>query len=90
MGTSTQPAKIARVLDDGTSQITQYEYNARGRKTKEIDPLGRETVYVYGTNNVPDANPTTGDGIDLLQIKQKNGAEYDVLWSATYNAQHRF
>jgi YD repeat-containing protein len=57
-------------------------------KTKEVDPLGREVVYVYGTNNVPDANPTTGDGIDLLQVKQKNGGSYDVIASYTYNAQH--
>ena len=59
------------------------------RKTKEIDPLGRETVYVYGNNNVPDANPTTGEGIDLLQVKRKNGGSYDVLASYTYNAQHQ-
>ena len=67
----------------------RYEYNARGRKTKEIDPLLRETVYVYGNNNVPDANPTTGTGIDLLQVKRKNaGGTYDVLASYTYNALH--
>ena len=69
--------------------LSGFEYNARGRKTKEIDPLLRETVYVYGNNNTPDANPTTGDGVDLLQIKQKNGTNYELFWSATYNAQHR-
>ena len=65
---------VGRVVEDGTSQIFRYEYNARGRKTKEIDPLLRETVYVYGDNNTPDANPTTGVGTDLLQVKRKNGA----------------
>jgi YD repeat-containing protein len=84
-----QPIAVGRVLDDGTSQVSRYEYNARGKKTKEIDPLGRETVYVYGNNNTPDANPTTGDGIDLLQVKRKNGAVYDILASYTYNAQHQ-
>jgi hypothetical protein len=43
----------------------------------------RETVYVYGTHNVPDANPTTGESIDLLQVKQKNGASYDLLATNT-------
>ena len=59
------------------------------RRSKEIDPLGRETVYVYGTNNVPDANPATGEGIDLLQVKRKNGGSYDVLQSYTYNDKHQ-
>jgi hypothetical protein len=33
------------------------EYNARGKTTKTVDPLGREMVYLYGTNNVPNADP---------------------------------
>ena len=89
-GSYAQPSGVGRVVEDGASQIYRYEYNARGRKTKEIDPLLRETVYVYGNNNVPDANPTTGTGIDLLQVKRKNaGGTYDVLASYTYNALHR-
>jgi YD repeat-containing protein len=68
--------------------VTRFDYNARGRKTKEIDPLGRETVYVYGSNNTPDSDPVTGTGADLLQVKRKNGGTYDTLASYTYNAQH--
>lgn len=59
---------------------------------KAIDPLGRETVYVYGTGSTPDANPTTGTGIDLLQVKQKNPGSpggWDILQSASYDASHR-
>ena len=88
-GTHTLPTRVARTLDDGTTQLYQYEYNARGKTTKAIDPLGRETVYVYGTNNVPDPNPTNGEGIDLLQVKRKNGGSYDLISSYTYNAQHQ-
>jgi len=44
---------------------------------------------VYGTHNVPDANPATGEGLDLLQVKQKNGASYDLLASYTYNDKHQ-
>src|SRR5262249_3039652 len=73
---SAQVAAIGRVLDDGSSQIYKYEYNALGKVTKETDPLGRETDYFYGTNNVVDANQTTGMGLDLLQVKQKNGTGY--------------
>ena len=45
-------------------------------------------MYVYGTGSTPDANQTTGIGIDLLEVKQKNGGTYDTLWSATYNPLH--
>jgi RHS repeat-associated protein len=88
-GSYAQPTGVGRVAENGTTQATTFEYNSRGRKTKEIDPLGRETVYVYGNNNVADANPTTGEGIDLLQVKRKNaGGTYDVLTTYTYNTQH--
>jgi RHS repeat-associated protein len=87
-GTAATPTVVGRVLDDGTSQIYRYEYNSKGKVIKAIDPVGRETVYVWGSNNTPDADPVAGTGIDLLQIKQKNGANYDVLASYTYNSQH--
>jgi RHS repeat-associated protein len=76
-GSSNQPSKIARILDDGTEQDFQYQYNSSGNVTQSIDPFGRETDYVYATN-----------GIDLLQTKQKHGSGFDVLSSFTYNAQH--
>jgi YD repeat-containing protein len=88
MGPGSQPIAVGRLLDDGSTRLYRYDYNAVGKKTKVIDPLGRETVFVYGTNNVPDSNPTTGTGVDLLEVRQKNGSGYDVLESMTYNAQH--
>ena len=88
-GSLARPSAVGRVAEDGSSQIDQYEYNAVGNKTREIDPLGRETVYVYGNNNVADSNPSTGEGIDLLQVKRKNaGGTYDVLTTYNYNTQH--
>jgi RHS repeat-associated protein len=90
-GSAITPTAIGRVLDDGSTQLTRYEYNALGKVTKKIDPLqpvGRETRYTYGTNNTPDPDPTTGTGIDLLKVEQKNGASYDLLSSYTYDAQH--
>lgn len=88
VGTSATPTAVARVLDGGTTQVYRYEYNSKGKKIKEIDPLGRELVYVYGTGSTPDEDQPNGTGIDLLQVKQKNGGSYDVLGSYTYNAQH--
>ena len=56
-GSYAQPSAVGRVVEDGSSQISRYEYNARGRKTKEIDPLLRETVYVYGHEQRPRRQP---------------------------------
>jgi RHS repeat-associated protein len=75
-GTIRKPVAIGRVLDDGSSQVTKYEYNSRGHVTKQIDPLGRETIYEYATN-----------GLDLLRIEQKNGPGYQLLEERTYNSQ---
>src|SRR5205814_1995315 len=43
----------------------------------------------YGTNNVADSDPAAGTGIDLLQVKQKNGSVYDLLQTIAYNAAHQ-
>lgn len=76
-GTSSVPSKVGRVLDDGSSQVTQYLYNILGKLVQTTDPLGRVIVYECDTNQV-----------DLLRVKQKNGAGYDILAEFTYNAQH--
>ncbi|MGH8550819.1 MAG: polymorphic toxin type 10 domain-containing protein [Methylococcales bacterium] len=77
-GMIEKPGQIARVLDDGTTQRYQYDYNALAKVTRAVDPLGRETVYEYSP-----------DGIDLLRVKQKNGASYEVLAEFTCNGRHR-
>jgi RHS repeat-associated protein len=87
LGTDSRPITVGRVLDDGTSQIYRYEYNTKGKTIKETDPVARETDYFYGTSNVIDPDQTTGTGIDLLQVKQKNGAGFDLIASYTYNSQ---
>ncbi len=65
--TSNKPSKVARVLDDGTTQLYQYEYNSFGKTTKMTDPLGRVTTYLYDSN-----------GLDLLTVYQRNPAEARV------------
>jgi RHS repeat-associated protein len=78
VGPDGRPAKIGRVLDDGSSQISRYEYNSKGKATRYTDPVGRETVYEYASNE-----------IDLLRTKQKNGTDYDLLEERTYNSAHQ-
>jgi YD repeat-containing protein len=77
-GTGTQPSKIARVLPNGTTQLTQMNYNAHGMLTSTIDPVGRETTSVYALN-----------GIDVEQVRQAKPGGSDVLATYSgYNAQH--
>jgi len=77
-GTLNKPNRIGRVLDDGTTQLTQYEYNTLGNITKAIDPIGRETQYTYASNQ-----------IDVLSIAQRTGASsYSTIAQYTYNSQH--
>src|SRR5437016_5804291 len=85
-GPSANPSQVARVLGDGTTQSSQYEYNTSGKVTKATDPIARVTSYVYDTNN-----------IDLLTVYQRNpagastdpsGAAADKIGSYTYNSLH--
>jgi RHS repeat-associated protein len=77
-GTLNKPTRIGRVLDDGTTQLTQYEYNALGNVTKAIDPIGRETQVTYASNQ-----------LDVLSIAQKTGASsVATVAQYTYNSQH--
>jgi RHS repeat-associated protein len=74
-----RPSMASRFLDDGVQrQVYQWEYNAQGQVTRSIDPEGRETVLEYANN-----------GIDLLQVRQRNGTAFDLLQSTTYNTAHR-
>jgi len=79
-GTYNQPAAIGRVLDDGTTQLTQYTYHASGffNITSMIDPVGRKTTFAYA------------NGIDVAAIAQTT--EYGLsttIAQFSYNYQHR-
>lgn len=77
-GPTGNPAQIARVLDDGSTQLMQFEYNGLGRTTKAIDAAGRVTSYLYDGNNV-----------DLLEIRQTRGTNNELLSKFTYNDHHQ-
>ena len=88
VGTLGKPSIIARVMDDGSTQLARYEYNAFGKITKMVTPgdaatPSRTTTYKYASNN-----------IDLLAIYQRNstgqsidgfGVTADLLWSFAYD-----
>ena len=77
VGPSANPSKVARVLGDGSTQLSQFEYNTIGKTTKATYPVGRVTSSIYDTNNV-----------DLLEVRQTTGTNNDLLRSYTYNTLH--
>jgi RHS repeat-associated protein len=77
VGSTDQPRRVGRVLDDGSTQLHTYGYNAFGNVTNTIDPLGRTFSYLYETN-----------GIDLLEVRMTRAGQNQLLYKATYDAQH--
>lgn len=76
-GPTANPSQIARVLGDGSTQLSRFEYNSLGKTTKAIEPLGRTMSFVYAANN-----------IDLLEIRQTTGTSNELQRKFTYNALH--
>lgn len=72
-GTSDQPIKIARRLNNGTTQLSQFTYNGSGSPMNYIDPVGRSTTYSYHANDIDlhEVRQTTG-GINQLLSKMEN------------------
>ncbi|MBA3831736.1 MAG: RHS repeat protein [Chthoniobacterales bacterium] len=76
-GPSANPSQVARVLGDGSTQLSQFEYNPIGKTTKATDPVGRVTTSIYDTNS-----------IDPLEIRQMIGTNNELLRKFTYNGLH--
>lgn len=76
-GTNGSPSKIARLLDDGTTQLYQLSYNSLGKIKQSIDPSGRKMTNNYAAN-----------GIDLTQTYQVVAGANQLLASYTYNSAH--
>jgi RHS repeat-associated protein len=79
-GTFGRPTAVGRVLDDGSTQIRKYTYDTGGffNLTKEIDPLGRTTSYLYANQ------------IDLSAVTQTTEfGQQTTVAQFTYNGQHR-
>jgi RHS repeat-associated protein len=78
LGTHDQPSHIGRVLDDGTTQLSTYEYNSFGKMTHEVDPVGRTFTYIYAAN-----------GQDVIEKRMTRNGASELLFKTTYNTKHR-
>ncbi len=61
-GTLDSPSLVGRVLDDGTTQLKQFQYNSTGNLIGSTDPVGRQMTMTYASNN-----------IDVTSVQQKTG-----------------
>lgn len=77
-GSLNMPSVIARVLPDGSTQITRNTYNDLGRLLRSIDPTGLQTDYTYAPNQV-----------DLVQVERTGPDGYHAVETYSYNDQHR-
>ncbi|MDB6133281.1 MAG: hypothetical protein JWM59_1524 [Verrucomicrobiales bacterium] len=76
-GSISQPSHAGRVLDDGSTQLYSYEYNAFGKVTKTVDPAGRTFSYTYSP-----------DGIDLLEVCMTRNGANELFSRTTWNSRH--
>ena len=76
-GGSIQPTYIARVLDNGTTQVQTFTYNSQGNVQVATDPVGRQVTFTYAAN-----------GIDRLTTTNTTFATPQLLETRTYNSQH--
>jgi RHS repeat-associated protein len=77
-GTYDQPSGIARLLDNGGTQLKQFAYNGFGRTTQAVDPVGRTTNFTYAANL-----------IDLTKVTQNTASGAATIAQFTWNSQHR-
>ncbi|MFZ1217893.1 MAG: RHS repeat-associated core domain-containing protein, partial [Chthoniobacterales bacterium] len=76
-GPTANPSQIARVVGDGSTQLSRFEYNGVGNLTRATDPVGRVMSYVYAPNEV-----------DLLEVRQTTGSNNELQSKFTYNTLH--
>jgi len=65
-----------RVVEGDTTQLWRYRYNVLGNVTSATDPAGRETRFIYASNN-----------IDLLEVRGGASA-LEVNARFTYDQRH--
>jgi RHS repeat-associated protein len=98
-GSFNAPTMVGRILDDGSTQLGRRTYNALGRITSTIDPLGRKTVFNYDTNNIDlltqQQQTTVGGTLTTFSTYSSYNTKHEPqtytdaaskVWQSTYNA----
>jgi YD repeat-containing protein len=88
VGTTNQPSAIARLLDDGSTQLYQYSYNNLGKVTRSVDPMGRTLYMEYDPANRLDLLKVWRKTANTCDVLAGNRTGCDLLATYTYNAHH--
>ncbi|HMG04784.1 MAG TPA: RHS repeat-associated core domain-containing protein, partial [Chthoniobacterales bacterium] len=86
VGSIALPAKRARLLGGGATELSQYKYNTLGNVLTETDPVGRVKSYVYDANNI-DVNTVYQRNPSGVSV-DPDGQPADKIASNTYNGLH--
>ena len=82
-GTNAFPTKVARVLDDGTTQLQSFEYiSTFGQVTKRVDAAGRTLSFV---RDAIGGGYFEVKGENLLEVRRGSGAGSERLAAFKYN-----
>ncbi len=76
-GMSANPSIIARIMDNGSTQLSKFSYNSLGKVTSSTDPVSRSFTYIYDSTQ-----------INLLEVRQTTNGANELLSQYTYNSQH--
>ena len=72
-GAQQRVTKIGRVLEDGTTQLYEFDYNSLGQQTVSVDPEGRRTLTTYDAS-----------GRFPTEVRQQNGPNQDFIERVEY------
>ena len=86
-GTSGQPTRSVRVINDGTTQRTQ-EYDATYNSLNKITQSSNPGLTTSAAPRVTNYNYDPSNNVDLTSVTQQNSTGLDTIYSATYNSQH--
>lgn len=75
IGTSSRPIRVARLLEDGSSQVSRCEYDKNGNPIRFTDPLGRIRIFEY-------------EGSDLVRVSQQRGGASELVRAFVYTPNH--
>ena len=82
-GASNQPSAIGRVLDNGSTQVQTFQYNASGSVTQATDAVGRQWAYTYAANGIDRLTTSnTTSGTQLLETRTYNSLHLPLTITA--------
>ena len=86
-GASSQPSAVGRVLDNGSTQLEAFQYNAAGNLTQSTDAVGRQVTFTYAANGIDRLTTSnTTNGSQLLETRTYSSLHLPLTITGTNGA----